>query len=381
MWSRGLLVVLLLLSPLGVSGCWDRIEMNDLAWVMATGIDEAEDGKIRMTLQIATPANGSSDSPKGKSDQFIVQSAVGKNLHDAQQKIENRMSRQLYEGHRRIILIGEDLAKRGIKNILDQYSRDPLSRLRSYILVAKDKRAQEMLQLKYPFEKAPAEAIREMALSNNGLGVTLRDFLISATSLDISPVMGVIEAEGGKNMHLAGTAIFQNFQLCGYLDEKETRQLLWLRGEMANRLFTSSIPNKGEVAIEMTALQQKLEAMPEESPIKFDVKLKVRAMVHENDTPFNLLSPPNIALIEQSIAKDMEGQIAKTIAQVQQKYKADVFGFGQELHRHHPRAWRAHRDRWEELFPTAEINVSVQIDLERTGLSGPPLQLDESEVL
>lgn len=38
-----------------MTGCWDRNEMDDLALVMASGIDLTDDGQLEITLQIALP--------------------------------------------------------------------------------------------------------------------------------------------------------------------------------------------------------------------------------------------------------------------------------------------------------------------------------------
>lgn len=38
------------------SGCWSRRELNELAIVLGTGVDLTDDGKIRLTLQIAKAA-------------------------------------------------------------------------------------------------------------------------------------------------------------------------------------------------------------------------------------------------------------------------------------------------------------------------------------
>ena len=54
MRARILLGLILLMMPI-LSGCWSRIEVNDLAFVTAAGIDKMEDGKIRLALQVAIP--------------------------------------------------------------------------------------------------------------------------------------------------------------------------------------------------------------------------------------------------------------------------------------------------------------------------------------
>jgi spore germination protein KC len=70
-------------------GCWDRIEVNDLALVMATGIDKASDQKLQVTAQIATPSQGG-QSATSSSNQlpYLVVSTVGDNTRSALQKMQ-----------------------------------------------------------------------------------------------------------------------------------------------------------------------------------------------------------------------------------------------------------------------------------------------------
>ena len=53
--GRPALIVALVLS-LVLGGCWDRIEVNDLAIVQGVALDRASEGMIEVTVSIAAPA-------------------------------------------------------------------------------------------------------------------------------------------------------------------------------------------------------------------------------------------------------------------------------------------------------------------------------------
>ena len=232
----GLIIIILI-----TSGCWDRTEINDLAFVMGTALDLTDDGDIRGSVQVAVPITGQG-TPRGESAQgkFFVVSAVGKSSNEVILGLQRKLSRRLYYAHRSVVFIGEKLAKHGIKDILDFFSRDPHSRLRTYIMVVKGGEGREILEVRYPFEVVPTEAVKEMEILGSDLGVTLRDLFMAASSDGIHPVMGVIEpavpSEGldeRKNIifKLAGSALFKDFKLVGLLDEKETGGLLWMTNQ------------------------------------------------------------------------------------------------------------------------------------------------------
>jgi cephalosporin-C deacetylase len=59
-----LLIMILLLPPL-LSGCWDYIEYEDMALVSAAGIDITESGQVVVTLQYLVPGGNSGGSQGG----------------------------------------------------------------------------------------------------------------------------------------------------------------------------------------------------------------------------------------------------------------------------------------------------------------------------
>lgn len=61
MWRR-FLCILLIISLIPLSGCWSRKELNDLALVMALGIDLVPEG-YAVTVQVMNP--GESGNQKG----------------------------------------------------------------------------------------------------------------------------------------------------------------------------------------------------------------------------------------------------------------------------------------------------------------------------
>lgn len=131
---------LLLLSPLALAGCWDRKEINDVAFVIGSSVDK-ENGMYRSALQIALPGNlggagskgGGGGTSGGKS--YYLESKTGITLRSANMEIQAGNSRNLSFSHRRVLLIGEDFARDGIAPMLDQFARIPQNRLSSLVAV------------------------------------------------------------------------------------------------------------------------------------------------------------------------------------------------------------------------------------------------------
>ena len=75
---------LILTSP---TGCWDRTETNDIAFVLTSSVDLEEDGKYRVAYMLPLPGSmggasgGGGGTAGGKS--YYIDSEVGTTLRDA----------------------------------------------------------------------------------------------------------------------------------------------------------------------------------------------------------------------------------------------------------------------------------------------------------
>ncbi|MGZ6503176.1 MAG: Ger(x)C family spore germination protein, partial [Tumebacillaceae bacterium] len=136
--KRVALRVALACSLFGLTGCWNRVEINDLGISIAAAIDKAENDQVRFSEQIALPGQmggGKGTSPENKP--YYTFSGVGLNLGDAMQNLQTQMSRRLFLAHRRVFLISEDIARKDVRKYLDEMSRNPQSRLRPNVAVTK----------------------------------------------------------------------------------------------------------------------------------------------------------------------------------------------------------------------------------------------------
>ncbi|WP_041613469.1 hypothetical protein [Paenibacillus sp. JDR-2] len=115
---RTLKGILLFIVVFTLSGCWDRMEINDIAFVTGTALDVMEDGSLFCTLQVAIPGSkeGAGGGGKGESGSFYVISATGKSGNEIHRALQKKSSRQLFYSHRSVVLISERLARQGIQD-------------------------------------------------------------------------------------------------------------------------------------------------------------------------------------------------------------------------------------------------------------------------
>lgn len=375
------------------SGCWDRKEINDIGLVLATGLDRADNGSIQATLQVAVPAPSSQTTGTGsQTDKFFLISAVGKNGLDLDQKLQQKMSRTLFFAHRSMILIGESLAREGLGDILDTFNRSPRNRLKTYMLVVKGRKAADLLQVNYPYELAPAEALKEMEmLRGEGTIATLRDYMIASETEGMSPAIGVLEPAAfrrpgrpkeDKLFRINGTAVFQSDKLAGFLNNAETHAFLWFKKNKTSDKFAANLPNgQGNVGFYMTSSSYHIDVDASSNPFKFRIQLQAKGDLFENNSPLDATDANNLTVIKKAIEDRIKRDMQAFLHKIQKEYKTDIVGFGEQLHRDNPKKWRTVKDEWDRHFASAQFSVSVDVSINNTGAIGPPLQLKEKEIM
>src|SRR5690554_1788742 len=111
--KRTLLVILLPVFIL--SGCWDSIEIQNLAIITAAAIDSEENHKVKVSVQIFIPrtiTSGESVEDPSLGSTF-VRDGIGKNLAEAISVLQTNIPRKLFWGQCKIFIFGQDLAKTG----------------------------------------------------------------------------------------------------------------------------------------------------------------------------------------------------------------------------------------------------------------------------
>lgn len=398
---RKLGILLLITGLLPLTGCWSRVELNDLSIVTAAAIDKVDDGKYLLTLQIAVPtmlgpAGGSSKSTGagGGTKPTVIVSEEGETIMDAIRKLQKKLPRRLFFSHSRIIVIGEKLAREGVAPVLDFFVRYREARLRSFILFSQGKAA-DILSLNAKWEKISAEEIREEEKRHIGLQIYLKDFIYMLLTDGTEPVAAQValrrsevdseEGSSGQGMNAAitGSAVFRKDKLVGWMDDAETRGVLWLRNELKTSIVTVDIPkDRGEGKISATAVRATTQIKPalRNGKLKINVEIDMENTLYENSSQLDVSNPEVIRYIEQELEQEIRRRIQTTLYKAQKIYNSDIFGLGAAVYRAYPKAWnRQYKERWDDEFSKLEVDIKPHAKVVRTGLTNKSIILEEEE--
>ncbi|RCW43466.1 Ger(x)C family spore germination protein [Paenibacillus prosopidis] len=385
------LVLVVLLNPLFLVGCWDRIEINDIAVVTGLGIDQKNEKTIELTAEMYIPkalGGGGGGSGGGGGPQTYVRIGEGNTIADAISNLQEKIPREVFWGQTKVIVIGEKLAKEGIRVTLDFLTRHTEPRLRAHVFVAKGK-AKDVLALHPPLERSPSEVLRELAKMKILMDVTLMN-LLQMLSGDAQaaaiPMVHILPPQKGMEplqtiAYINQTAIFRKDKMVGQISDKLTRGVLWFRNEIKLSNITIK-PKEGKGYVSSTLLRANSQLIPKIEGGKWRITLKAVTEddVIVNGSNLNLMNPKFIQMLEKDLEKEIEHRLTQTLEKVQKEMKVDILGFSEEFQRKYPKEWKKVKKNWDEIFPSVEVTYDIKAFIRRPGMSTTPQGLPEDEV-
>ncbi|WP_159884716.1 Ger(x)C family spore germination protein [Paenibacillus puerhi] len=363
-----------------LSGCWDRTEINDLAFILSTAIDLEKDGSVRYTVMLPLPGSmggasgGGGGTVSGGNKSYYLDSETGKTFREAQAKLQKRMARRMTLAHRRTVLVGESAAReRGVLDIFDGTPRSPESRMTTYFIITKGN-AYELLQATPQFERFPSEAIRELAKSRMVTDLNLKDFALALSMPGSDPVaihMGVKESSKGlkssKEIEVLGYGQFKRDKLVGIFEEREAAGLTLLRPGSIN--LSTMLQTEGQYFdIKMFDTDTSIKARLKDEQLSFHINIETKAKVLESSKFYDFSQPRKISEIEEKLSAYIRQCIEEAFKRMQEK-ETDSAQLGQYVRDTYPRLWKEKYEKsWPQPLKTAKFDIKVHSELTETGL-------------
>ncbi len=352
-------ILMLLISSLVLTGCWDKRELDELAITMAIGVDESDVGYL-VTAQVVVPLEVSIEGNTGNSPITQVR-AEGETVSEAIRKLAKIVPREIYPGHLRILVISETVAEKGIGEIVDYFSRNWEMRSDFYVVVAKEMTAEEILNVSTAIETIPANSMFNMLnvaqeTWSSTRGIHINDLISDIGSDGKEAVVTGIEVIGDEELgsskknvetitpkarlRLLDLGVFKKDKLVGWLTEEESIGYNKVSNQVKSSVTTLSCPEGGTMAIEMVRANSEIKAKINNGTPEVEVKIKTEGNIAEVDCQIDLMKAENITKLEKLYSEKVKEVMQKSITTLQEDFNADIFGFGEAVHRADAKVWK-----------------------------------------
>ena len=377
------LCAILALLPL-LSGCSslraNYREVEQLRIVQSLGLDRTPGG-VRVTLSAAADS--------GSAPLCFV--GVGESISAA---IDNARSRSveedLFTGHLRHILIGEEAARVGVGPLLSYICRSPDARMDMPVFILQGGTAQEAMSAAGDGEKGAAEALQashsKLSALTGGHVFTAAEILRALERQDCALVCalragdaseeepaegeaaprtepGAGEAHGGGSLAPAGYAVLQGGKLVDYLDPDSATGADFLMNTVGIRELVLQDRYGAPVTVEINRGSTRLHPLfdAEGALQGVEIYAEVSASVLETET-HDRSAVKNADFLTGRLEAAVSERI-NTVLNRSRTLQADFLGLADRIEQAAPLDYRRQEQPLGPILPRLELSIAVHGEL------------------
>jgi len=355
-------VLSLSLALLTLTGCGFK-DIDKRFFVVGTGIDWSgnESKPYRITLQLAIP------SPKIEpgSSKIQYETIDAPTIAEGVRMLKAYVDKELDFGHCKMMIIGEELAKRDINPAINWMLRRRDIQSVATLAVGRPT-AETVLHVHPASERYPGNALllsfgADGTESSYNYVETLSGMERRLSEKGMDPALAVITNDGKDSFIINQVALFDKEKIKMILTPAETQ----LFNQMSDHFMKASMHGmfKGTpMVIAINQLNSSFRIQRKTDPVLVTMKVKMDVVFEEAPNGlFDRAWKP----VEDALASEYEKAAITLLKKIQQQ-NIDPFGFGLRYRAIHPGkdAWK----HWKELYPDAKFNVEALVKIEGTGL-------------
>ncbi|MGI5850423.1 MAG: Ger(x)C family spore germination protein [Christensenellales bacterium] len=365
-----------------LTGCWDKIEIDNRIYVLAMGLDKInEDMPLEKKIFDLEPnrIKGTFNYPnigtiagEGVGESKFTKIATGIDFTDIVKIFTTRLSGVLTFDHTKLIVLGEELAKDEMlfKEILDTIERSPEIGRGINLMVTKGE-AEEILST-------------ELSAAEHFLGLFIRDLIDKQTRMartadaDMGYILRTFHESNATviprisasedELIVAGAGVFKNFRLVGWLGETETKMLMFMLNRIDTATFSLKIDEKF-ISVLSPYSRTKMKVFERDGKIvvSFDIKVEGSLVQHQFGERGETYEIDYLNRVNKEIEKQLKEGIITTYKKIQSEYNADLVQAGEYLRKHEPDLWEKIEEDWDNIFPQTQVEVKVNMEIRRIG--------------
>ncbi len=390
------LVLVTVISIVSLSGCYDSNDIEDLAYVIAIGIDKADGKNFKLTFQTAVPKSIAG----GEGESVDIKTFKTDNFLSGLKKTSGYLDRQIDLSHVEIIVVSEEIAKEGIIAFLNGLQNNIEIRPNVNIIVSAEGAQKYIESIQPKLSSSPAKYYELLFKSIEAdflvKDTQLEDYLyraknrssqpvaiytdvdkaISDKSGDDKPQEDSKKSEGGsekkdkkeqKSMAIKGLAVFNLDKMVGKLNEDEA-MLFALMTTTKNKQIEIDDPLDKRFKV-LGSVKKTKSSMTKvilnngKPQININLKLNIDIKAVQSDNDYD--NPEKSAKLEIAYEEYLKKGLTDLFNKTSKEFKSDIFGFSQIAKRNFKTIDEWDKAKWEDKFPKAEYKLNIDAEIRR----------------
>lgn len=354
-----------------LTGCWDRLNLEDATLSLMMGIDLNE--KDELLVYMTSPVF--SREAKEKTEEYGIRAS---SLREARMGFDEVVTALTVSGKIQLIVLGKRLVQHpDWFPLLDVVFRDAKFSVNARMVML-DGPLNELFEYKPKDKPRLALHMTKLIDTANQRNLTVKtraqEFHRQMFEKGMTPHITELKKEKYA-VRAMGTALLTNKGVYAGLVESWNTILLqmFLHGKQGEISITTPVKLPGEnnpiikdrISFFVKGVKKKVKTTYRDGKFHFDIQLNLRVAISERLFPFNM--EKDYKKLEKLIAEELHKDYALLIKKCQES-KTDPFGFGLYARAYEYEEWKKVEDDWPTAFSKATVQFKPEVSIKGNGV-------------
>lgn len=390
------IVMVIIVFMLAFTPSYTSLNIDNLAYVVALGIDKGDTEKFKISFQFTTGSSGGESGSSSQKSPLIINSVEASSIDSAINLMNSYMSRELNLSHCKIIVFSEEVAVQGISKEIYTLANDAEIRPSSNIIISKSGAKTYIENASPILENLVTKYYEIFPNSNKYTGyvynVTLGDFfnqLVCHTCEPFAILGGVNNSSSNDNSSSAsnisnikstnttfsgeeslenlGVAIFKGDKLVGELTALETLCLSIIRGDVNSFLISIPNPENKNEQIDLMIYPvdgKKVKVYIVNGSPYISLNIKFTGRIYSMEEGAKYLNPSVLESISEEANHYLEEVLTQYLYKTSTEFKSDINTFGKYALSNFLTISEFEEYDWRNSYSNSTFKVSINAEIE-----------------
>jgi spore germination protein KC len=362
-------IVIVVLLPLLLTGCWDYKDVNKRDIIISIGVDQV-DNSVEFTGEAAKlmSAKGGGSTMMAAYEYI----SLGKEYEGSRADYDAEIPGPYFAGAVRCVVFSKKFGAKGIEPYMNRLYNIVGFR-NSVLIVISEEAPRDLFSRKIENDICVGYGIEDTVkyLDDNGgaLYKTVQEIISDIQFRGVGYFIPYVTVDKGTAKYL-GLGAMKDSKLVGIVKSGDSAGILFLLSKHPTNegVFASPSNEKKLLAIKTTLGKRRIKTSYKDKNIHIDIDLKLKSQL-QYEYNIGPLSKQDIKKLEERISTRIKDSILAVTKRSQKEFKSDVFGFARYFKGENPEVYKSMD--WSKEYQNAIFDVNVDTTIVNTNLLDP----------
>lgn len=374
MKKRIQIIVILIISLLTLTGCYYSRGIDGSYFITALGLDEAENGLLKISVQIASTSGESESSGSSQASSYKIYSVEASTIDEGITILNNYLNKQINLSHCSALIISEKLATDGIKTYFNTLSNNSELRHSCQLIVSSTTANDVLEKIANSGEVFSSRMFDYLTTSADYTGFTIEStfgtFFQAIHNNSFEPVAIYITVSD-DTVQTDGIAIFKDEFMVGHIDAMNSISHLIVTNELNTCILTIDNPfdSQEKLDLEVSLYKNtKNQVQIINGTPYITIEVYPEGTIRSSGSTFNYIDYSNIEIVENALNSFLEKNLKEYLYAITKTYNSDIAGFEGICKSKYLTEKEFENLHWEEIFQDSFFDVSVKTKINSSNL-------------